>query len=80
MQLEQLDVPENVPSPNVLKNVIVDRNEIKEKENSDGEKCIARKNLVYLKTHNTSSSAVQAYIALKYFILYSLEISTTMAP
>ena len=34
MQLEQLDVPENVPSPNVLKNVIVDRNEIKEKENS----------------------------------------------
>ena len=56
---EDTDVPENVPSQSVLKNVLVDRNEIKNDENSDGEKCKARKNVVYLKTHKTASSAVQ---------------------
>ena len=55
---EDIDVPENV---------IIDKNYIN--KNSDDEKCIARKNMVYLKTHKTASSAVQVFIVLKYFYL-----------
>ena len=72
---EDTDISDNVLSESVLRDVIVDKNEVTESikdqliENSNSEKCVPRKNLVYLKTHKTASSAVQVHIVLKYFFL-----------
>jgi len=62
---------DNVLSESVLRDVIVDKNEVTESikdqliENSNSEKCVPRKNLVYLKTHKTASSAVQNVLMRK---------------